>query len=141
MTQATLPRTGDRVADAWQWLTAELQGRPVPPVVAIIGPGDGAVFDALQAHAPDTRVLALEPDAAAARAFVGGATWRRWRQDDRLAYLSAPDYAGAEEAWRLFTGAPQPPPVLLGRGLQLTPEVGRAAQVLKKILVGVAANQ
>lgn len=141
MTQATLPRSGDRVADAWQWLTAELQGRPVPPVVAIIGPGDGAVFDALQAHAPGTRVLALEPDAAAARAFVGGATWRRWRQDDRLAYLSAPDYAGAEEAWRLFTGAPQPPPVLLGPGLQLTPEVGRAAQVLKKILVGVAANQ
>lgn len=132
---------GDRVAQAWQWLTTELQGGQVPPVLAFLGLGEGHVLDALQRHAPTTRVLALEPDAASAQAFLATRTWHTWRQGDRLAYLVGPDYAGADDAWRVFTGAPGSPPVLLHPGLAITPGVGQAAQVLKKILVGVAANE
>lgn len=135
-----LPRDG-RVEHAWQWLVTQLAGRPLPQAIALVGMGDGDVLDALALHAPHTRVLALEPDAAQAHGFRAGSTWARWHGSGRLAYLVGPDYAGADEAWRVFAGTAGLPPVLLHPTLTLTPEAGHAAQVLKKILVGVAANR
>jgi hypothetical protein len=132
----------ERIAAAWRWLTAQLGGAAVPDVIVLIGGGDGDVLDALARHAPDAHVLVLEPDPAAAQSFLASSTWQAWRHGERLAYLVGPDYAGADEAWRIFprTSGEQPP-VLLHPQLKPTPAARQAAQVLKKILLGVASNR
>jgi hypothetical protein len=131
----------ERIAAAWRWLTAQLKGAAVPAVIVLVGGGDGDVLDALARHAPGTHVLVLEPDPATARAFLASATWLAWRQGERLAYLAGPDYAGADEAWRIFPSTSGSPPVLLHPQLKPTPAAKQAAQVLKKILLGVASNR
>jgi hypothetical protein len=131
----------ERIAAAWRWLTAQLKGAAVPVVIVLVGGGDGDVLDALTRHAPDTHVLVLEPDPAAAQKFLASATWSAWRQGERLAYLAGPDYSGADEAWRIFPSTSGSPPVLLHPQLKPTPAAKQAAQVLKKILLGVASNR
>jgi hypothetical protein len=132
----------ERIAAAWRWLTAQLKGAAVPGAIVLIGGGDGDVLDALTRHAPDTHVLVLEPDPAAAKTFLASPAWQAWRQGERLAYLVGPDYAGADEAWRIFPRTSgTTPPVLLHPQLKPTPAAKQAAQVLKKILLGVASNR
>ena len=98
--------TSDRAARALDTLTTSLSGRPIPRLVVAIGLSDDALLRALAAASPHTRVLALEPDAAAASAFEASEACRRWRAAGRLVYLSAPDYAGADDAWRVFPPDP-----------------------------------
>jgi hypothetical protein len=130
----------------WTWLTGQLNGRPVPSVVAIIGLQEGSLLAALDRYAPATRVLALEPEAAAARAFSTGPECQAWRASGRLAYLAGPDYAGADDAWRVFPNTDDEPAVLVDPALSRNPnvtrdDVGRAAHVLKQILFGVKGNR
>jgi hypothetical protein len=136
------PHSGDsdRVDEAWRWLVAQLGGRPVPPLFVLIGLGDGYLLDALELHAPATRVLALEPDPAAAAAFLARRDWRTWRDSGRLAYLVDPDYAGADEAWRIFPIGVVAPPVLVYTRETASEGALRAVQHLKRIIFGVKAN-
>jgi hypothetical protein len=130
----------DPVADAWSWLTAELEGEPVPPFIVLLGLGHGYLLDALERHAPSTRVLALEPDPATAAAFRARRNWQDWLTGGRLVYLVDPDYSGAAEAWRIFPTGGGEPTVLVHPDLVLAAGVARASQALKKILFGVEAN-
>jgi hypothetical protein len=112
----------------------------MPELIALIGLDDGRLLEALEAHAPGTRVLALEPDAASAARFRARRNWDSWVSSGRLVYLADPDYAGADEAWRIFPAAGGVPSVLVHPGTVLGDGVARASQVLKKILFGVEAN-
>ena len=129
--------SADATAAAWRWLRGALKGAPVPPVLGLIGLGDGSLLEALDRFAPGTRVLAVEPDPGTAARFVTTPVWRVWHATARLAYLAAPDYAGADEAWRIFPVGVIDPPVLVTRGSTVTQA---AKDVLTRIIFGVRAN-
>ena len=78
----------------------------MPPLLIVIGLGDGHLLDELEARAPVTRVLALEPDPEMARVFNARRDWSGWRSSGRSFYLVAPGYGGADEAWRMFPSSP-----------------------------------
>lgn len=130
----------DPVEQAWRWLVAQLEGRPLPSLIVLIGPGDGYLLDALEVHAPSTRVLALEPDPAAAVAFLARREWESWRTSGRLVYLADPDYAGADEAWRIFPIGVVSPPVFVYTRDTASQGALRAVHHLKRIIFGVKAN-
>lgn len=131
----------ESAARALGWLTASLGGRPVPPLVIAIGLGDGGLLEALASIAPATRVLALEPDAQATF-DPASARGTQWTASGRLLHLRAPDFAGADQAWRLFPQDPEqhhlfvhPESAVRARDLAV-----RAARVVQQVLVGVRAN-
>lgn len=123
-------------------LRAQLSGRPTPPLVMALGLGNGDLLRVLQQDAPATRVLAIEPDTAAAAALQHDTLARDWRATGRLTLLVAPAYEGADEAWRLF------PPDPDDHVLVVHPDVERgdaaaaveAARTLKRIVFGARAN-
>lgn len=131
----------DARVDAARWLDARLGDAPVPPLLVVLGLGDGALLDVLDARAPHTRVLALEPDAAQTARFRSR-DWTQWLRDGRLVYLVDPDYTGADEAWRLFPPTTDAPVVLTHPAIARNPgpEAVRAARVLKTIVFGAQAN-
>ncbi len=130
----------DDVAATWHWLQAACGGGPVPPVLAMIGLGTGAVLDALDRHAPSTKILALEPNAALGHALLSRPVCQAWQSSGRLVYLRAPDYAGADQAWRIFPTKFETPILVVHPGLEPGPLVAKAAAVLKQILFGAEAN-
>jgi hypothetical protein len=129
----------ERVMQAWRWLQTALDDGPLPALLIVLGLGDGSLLDALDARAPATRVLALEPDPAQARAFLAQRKWNAWRTAGRLVYLADPGYAGADEAWRIFKHKDEPK-IVVHAGTLRAPGHARATEVLKKILGGVKAN-
>jgi hypothetical protein len=131
---------GDPIGAAWRWLQAELEGEQVPRLLVLIGLGDGALLDALDHHAPTTRVLALEPDPVQGAAFLASGRGNSWRASGRLVYLCAPDFVGADDAWRIFPTGIVSPPVLVFRADVATENAVRALRLLKQILFGVKAN-
>lgn len=127
-------------ARAWTWFASQLGGHPVPSVVALIGSGNGCLLDALEQHAPETRVLALEPSLDAARTFLARRDWGPWRESGRLTYLVDPDYAGAGDAWRVLPSDGGAIKVLVHPDVRPGDGVARASRVLKKILFDAQAN-
>jgi hypothetical protein len=132
--------TEEKVEAAWRWLMQALGGDPMPPVLAVIGLGEGFLLDALERHDTTVKVLALEPNAEHVQMFRSRRNWDSWFNSGRLVYLTDPDYAGSHTAWRLFPEQGGVPPLLLGPSLVLGDSVARASQVLKKILFGVESN-
>lgn len=131
---------GGMHADPERWLRSELGGAAVPPLLVVIGLGDGRLLDVLDRLAPATRVLAVEPDAAVAAACLARPETAARRQSGRLTYLSAPAYAGADQAWRVFPASDDGFRLLAHPALTGSAPVGDAAAVVKKIVFGVRAN-
>ena len=129
------------VARAWEWLQAILGGRRMPALVVVVGLGDGRLLRALDKWAPGRSVLALEPDARSAAAFHAQ-DWAAWRRSGRLTYLSAPDYAGEQDAWRAFPPDPDDHVLLVNPALGRapTPEAITALRIVKRLLHGARAN-
>jgi hypothetical protein len=123
---------------AWDWLQAQLAGRAVPPVLTIVGLGDCSVLDALDAHAPGTKVLAVEPDPA--RAALTHRSVDAWRRSGRLVYLVAPQFAGADQGWRIFPTRFEEPPLLVHPASAASQGLRAAVTVLRKIAFGAKAN-
>lgn len=123
-----------------QWLKRELRSRPIPGSLVLIGLPNGAALTALDEIAPGTKVVAIEPDPANARFFQRDSTGQKWHASGRLIYLADPDYTGADNAWRLLPLNGDRPLVLSHPDLRRTEGVGRAKQILKRILFGVEAN-
>jgi hypothetical protein len=131
----------ESAADAARWLDDAVGGEPIPPLLVAVGVGEGRVLDLLEERAPDTRVLVLEPDRATANAFSKRRDWSRWRKSGRLAYLVGPDYAGADQAWRVFPRVPEAFKLLLHPSLAKDRDrILGALQVFKRIQFGVRAN-
>jgi hypothetical protein len=133
---------GERTDDAWRWLQSALAGRPVPPLVIVIGLGRGELLRALEERDVHARVLALEPRPYVAGSFLTRGEWNGWRTSGRLVYLHGPDYAGADDAWRIFPDDPDDHIILADPALARAGgnEALQAAQTLKAIVFGVRAN-
>ncbi len=132
----------DPLVEAGRWLNAKLAGASVPNLLLVIGLGEGHLLDVLATRAPDTKVLALEPDPEATRAFRARRDWTDWLNSGRLVYLVAPDYEGADEAWRIFPPTEAAHTLLSHPSIEASPSPAavQAARVLKKILFGARAN-
>lgn len=126
--------------DFVRWLDGELQQRPAPALLIVIGFGDGTVLAAIEQRLPGVRVLALEPEPARVPSFLANPLGVAWRESGRLLYLADPDYAGANDAWRLFPANGAKPLVLTHPELERCGGLARAKDVLKKVLFGVEAN-
>jgi hypothetical protein len=139
---STMQADGDVLAETHAWLGRQLAARPIPPLLVVIGLGEGHLLDVLQAHAPHTRVLALEPDPLMAAAVRARRDWSDWSSSGRLVYLVGPDYAGAEEAWRMLAADPDAHKVVVHPGVAQapTPSALQAAQLVKRIVFGARAN-
>src|SRR6188474_1657992 len=90
--RARLERTvvsagNDALVEASRWLDATLAGAPIPKLLLVLGLGEGHLLDLLETRAPGTRVLAIEPDPGATRAFRARRDWKGWLQSGRLIYL------------------------------------------------------
>lgn len=136
-----MTRDGGAAAHALPWVQAALGDRPMPPMAVLIGLGDGAVLDAIDGLRPGVRLLLVEPDAAVAAAFRASDDGRRRLAAGTLLCLGGPDYAGADEAWRLY------PPNPDDHVLLVSPDAARdrarvleAARLVGKILFGARAN-
>lgn len=139
-TTAALSSSDARAAAA-RWLDETHGGKPVPPLLIVIGLGEGHLLDELEARASATSVLAIEPDPEMARAFNARRDWSRWRSSGRLSYLVAPGYAGADEAWRMFPASPDACTLMVNPAVTAShPATSAAARVAQQILVGVRAN-
>lgn len=130
------------VAEAEAWLGAAVPDGTTPASVAVLGPGLGYIVDVIEQRWSATRVLVIEADPAAARAFLSRRDWRDMLATGRLTLLVGPDYAGASHAWsRLADGRP---PVVLTH-----PVIDRAwparmmamRDVLRRVVFDASANR
>jgi len=137
-------RTADLTADliaAAQWLDAACGDRPIPSLLIVVGLDRGHLLDVLDKRGSATKVLAVEPDRAMAGEFSARRDVGAWRSNGRLAHLVHPDYAGADEAWRLFPNNANDCLLMVNPRLNDgSPEVAAAARTAQKILYGVRAN-
>ena len=138
--QRFVPHVDRDVDAAARWLASALEGKDVRSIVVFIGAGNGHVLEALERRAPHAKVLVLEPDPARARACLVEGKWADRIASGRLAYLADPDYHGADEAWRVFPTKEEAPVIVVHPATAGAPGIGRAKEVLKRILFGVRAN-
>ncbi len=123
---------------------ARLVAAGPPPLVITIGLGLGHLLDALERANDTTRVLALEPSPATARAMLARRDWSKWLGTGRLMLLVGPDYRGSAEAWRMFgPGASTSPPTLMAPSVEraFPEDVAKAKAAVRQILAGVRAKQ
>ena len=123
---------------------ARLVAAGPPALVITIGLGLGHLLDALERANDTTRVLALEPSPATARAMLARRDWSKWLGTGRLMLLVGPDYRGSAEAWRMFgPGASTSPPTLMAPSVEraFPEDVAKAKAAVRQILAGVRANQ
>lgn len=135
------PGQDPRTASA-QWLDDKLAGRPVPPLVLVVGLGEGHLLDVLEERAPATRVLALEPRQAMAEKLRARPRWARWTAGNRLQYLVGPDYSGADEISRALpmTGAGHVTLIDPALERRIDEPLVNAVRVLNQIVDGARAN-
>jgi uncharacterized Rossmann fold enzyme len=112
------------------------------PLLIVIGIGLGYLLDAIERRGAATKVLAVEPRTAIARAFLSRRDCRQWITTRRLALLVGPTYADATEAWRVFGRTPETPPILVSplvrEEFPAEAEAARVAAV--RVIAGVTAN-
>lgn len=122
-------------------VVARLAARGWPPVLIVIGIGAGHLIEALdRAHAP-TRVLAVEPVPATARALAARHDWTPWIASGRLTLLVGPAYAGAAEAWRVFPAGVEQAPTIAAPWLNAWPALAAEGKaVAAHVVAGVQAN-
>ena len=130
----------DPATEAVRWLDAEFGPRPLPPLLIVIGLAEGHLLDAVERRAPGTRVLAIEPDASAGSSLLAQPALDSWRSSGRLAYLTAPGYRGADDAWRLFPSQADGFRMIVHPRLTEGAASVEALRLVKKIVFGVRAN-
>jgi SAM-dependent methyltransferase len=114
-----------------------------PPLLIVIGLGGGHLLDVLERRAARTKVLAIEPVAAAVRPMFERRNWHDWTASGRLTILSGPDYTGAGDAWKLLDRRALDPPMIVARHLedQFAEPVRGAKDIAARIVIGAQANE
>lgn len=112
------------------------------PLLVVIGFGFGYLLDALERRKSQTKVLAVEPVPAIARAMLSRRDVREWISGGRLAILVGPAFPDATEAWRLFGRDVTTPPVLVTPLVEqaFPSETAQARAAVARIVAGVKAN-
>jgi hypothetical protein len=132
----------DPRAEAARWLDSASGGRPLPHTVCVIGAGLGYVVDAI-AERSDSRILVLEPEPSLVPWFFARRDWRPLIDSGRLLVLAGPDFAGSQNAWRLFGDGTTDPLTLAHPVLaRSSPAATRAAaQVIGRARQGARGNE
>lgn len=132
----------DLLEKAGRWLDEELGGRPVPPLLIIIGLERRHLLDVIERRAPSTRVLALEPEPALGQTFLAERRRARRSGSEQLVYLVGPGYSGSEDAWRVFPANPEDYALLVDPRIatQGSEAAVHAVRTLKRIVFGAKAN-
>ena len=112
------------------------------PLLVVVGFGFGYLLDALERRGSQTKVLAVEPVPAIARAMLSRRDVRPWISGGRLALLVGPAFPNATEAWRLFGRDVTTPPVLVTPLVEqaFPAETAEARAAVARIVAGVKAN-
>ena len=112
------------------------------PLLVVIGFGFGYLLDALERRGAATKILAVEPVPAIARAMLSRRDCREWLASGRLALLVGPTFPDATEAWRLFGRDGATPPVLVTPLVEreFPTEATEARAAVARIAAGVKAN-
>ena len=113
-----------------------------PPLIIAVGLSN-QLLDALDRHRATSKVLALEPVPATYRQRMARPEWRWWMDSGRLTVLTAPDYEGFQDAWRLIARDALQPPMLVDPELMLKhpAQTEGAKAVAKHIVRGARANE
>lgn len=77
---------------------------PLPPLLTVVGLGDGALLDAFDRSGWKGRMVAFEPDTTLRTQLRAGASCRAWLGSDRLRIVDGPDYRSGVEACLAFSG-------------------------------------
>jgi hypothetical protein len=129
------------VVEAERFLNGSLPDA-LPALVIVIGAGLGYVLEAIERRGADTRIIAIEPFAAVARAMLQRRDWRDWIQSQRLTILIGPEYLDASDAWRRVDIRAGPPPILEHPVLtrEFPAEVARARDIANRVVQGAQSN-
>lgn len=132
----------DPRAEAARWLDSVSGGRPLPHTVCVIGAGLGYVVDVI-AERSESRILVFEPEPSLVPWFFARRDWRPLITSGRLLVLAGPDFAGSQNAWRLFGDGSTEPLTLAHPVLARTnPAATRAAaQVIGRARLGARGNE
>jgi hypothetical protein len=112
-----------------------------PRQLFVIGPGLGAVLDAIEQAGAPTRVVALEPDPGVAVLMLARRDWTRWFEQGRLRLLTGPEYRGAAGCGR-HVDVSEPPTVIASPRLadHRPADVAAAQAVATRIISEAEAN-
>lgn len=131
----------DPVTEADRFLDAALP-EGLPPAVFVIGSGLGYVLEAIERRSAGTKVIAIEPFPAIARAMLQRRDWREWMQSGRLTIVIGPHYLDASDAWKALDARAASPSILehvvLAREFPV--EVARAHRLADAIVLGAQGN-
>jgi len=103
----TLNSRRDPLAEACRLLDDGLGGRPLPPVLVLLGLGLGYVVDVVEERSPGTRIVAIEPEPSCVRPLLERRDFTALFASKRLLLLWGPDYRGSAEGWRFFEALDQ----------------------------------
>ncbi|HET9371990.1 MAG TPA: 6-hydroxymethylpterin diphosphokinase MptE-like protein, partial [Vicinamibacterales bacterium] len=114
---------------------------PDAEVVIVIGAGNGAILEAIEMQSPSACAVVLEPDAAAAVAWLSRRDWSDRIAASRLLALTGPAYAGAALLGKRYGSLAQAPVIVHPWLLQHRPDdVARARQALRQVTFESDAN-
>lgn len=132
----------DRLRDeAREQLEAALRGQPLPPIVALIGVGLGAIVEELEARRPDVRIVAVELLPGLLAACRAHCDWSTRDRKGRLVFASDPSQSLPAPAWPHAAIAEKPLAIvhpMLARQFPAQYEAARAA--LKQFFYEQRAN-
>jgi hypothetical protein len=131
----------DPVREADRFLDAALP-EGLPHAVFVIGAGLGYVLGAIERRSATTKVIAIEPFPAIARAMLERRDWREWIQSGRLTIVIGPHYLDASDAWKALDPRAAAPAILdhpvLAR--EFPDEIARAHRLADAIVLGARGN-
>jgi hypothetical protein len=131
----------DPVTEADRFLAAALP-EGLPPAVFVIGSGLGYVLEAIERRSATTKVIAIEPFPAIARAMLERRDWREWVQSGRLTIVIGPHYLDASDAWKALDARAAAPSILehpvLAR--EFPGEIARAHRLADAVVLGARGN-
>ena len=132
----------DAIADKYSRLLNQFATSGFPPLIIAIGLSH-QLLDALDRHHATSKILAIEPVPALYGQRMARTEWRSWMESGRLTLLTAPDYQGFQDAWRLIARNALQPPMLVDPELMQTypAQAEGAKAIAKQIVRGARANE
>lgn len=114
-----------------------------PPLLMVVGLGQGSLLDAIERRGLQTKVLAIEPVPEIVEDMRARRDWTPWLEAGRLTMIVGPAFAGIAEAWKLLGSAAATPPMIVSPSLlrDHPQAVDRAKAMARQVVLGAVANQ
>ena len=114
-----------------------------PPLLMVVGLGQGELLEAMERRGMATRVLAIEPVPSILGELRARRDWTPWLETGRLTLLVGPGFSGATDAWKLLGKADVTPPMIVSPALEREyPDAVAGAKALaRQIVLGAKSNE